>query len=204
MKLTRCLFLGRKSVTNLHSMLKSRDIPFFIKGLSSQSYGFSNSHVWVWELDYKESWAPKNWCFWTVVLEKTLESPLDCKDMKPVNPKENQSWIFVLKDWCWSWHSNTLTTWCEELTHLKRPWYWQRLKAGVGDNRGWDGWMASLTQWPEFEQAPWVGDGQGSLVCCKSMGSQRVRDEWVTELNWEWPRPSEQDPVPPSSIRKLP
>ena len=68
---------------------------FANKGLSSQSYGFSSSHVWMWELDYKESWAPKNWCFWTVVLEKTLESPLDCKEIQPVRPKGNHSWIFV-------------------------------------------------------------------------------------------------------------
>ena len=67
------------------------------KGLSSQSYGFSSSHVWIWELDYKESWVPKNWCFRTVVLQKTLESPSDCKEIKPVNPKENQSWIFTGK-----------------------------------------------------------------------------------------------------------
>ena len=65
------------------------------KGPSSQSYGFSNSHVWIWELDYKESWAPKNWCFWTVVLEVTLESPLDCKEIQPVHPKGNQFWIFI-------------------------------------------------------------------------------------------------------------
>ena len=68
---------------------------FANKGLSSQSYGFSNSHVWMWELDHKEGRALKNWCFWTVVLEKTLESPLDCKEIKPVNPKGNQSWIFI-------------------------------------------------------------------------------------------------------------
>ena len=68
---------------------------FANKGLSHQSYGFSNSHVWMWELDYKESWVPKNWCFWTVVLEKTLESPLDCKDIQPVHPIENQSRIFI-------------------------------------------------------------------------------------------------------------
>ena len=80
-------------MTNLDSILKSRDITH--KGLSSQSYGFSSSHVWMWELDYKESLAPKNWCFWTVVLEKTLESPLDCKEIKPVHPKGNQSWIFT-------------------------------------------------------------------------------------------------------------
>ena len=68
---------------------------FADKGLSSQGYGFSSSHVWVWELDYKESWVPKNWHFWTVVLEKTLESPLDCKEIKPVNPEGNQPWIFI-------------------------------------------------------------------------------------------------------------
>ena len=67
---------------------------FANKGQSSESYGFFSSHVWMWELDYKESWVQKNWWFWTVVLEKTLESPLDCKESKPVNPKENQSWIF--------------------------------------------------------------------------------------------------------------
>ena len=81
-------------MTNLNSMLKSRDITLSTK-LSSQSYGFSSSHVWMWELDYKESWAPKNWCFQIVVLEKTLESPLDFKEIKPVNPKGNQPWIFI-------------------------------------------------------------------------------------------------------------
>ena len=80
-------------MTNLDSILKSRDITN--KGLSSQSYGFSSSHVWTWELDYKESWVLKNWCFWTVVLEKILESPLDCKEIQPVHPKGNQSWIFI-------------------------------------------------------------------------------------------------------------
>ena len=68
---------------------------FTNKGLSSQSYGFSSSHIWMWQLDYKESWVLKNWCFWTVVLEKTLESPLDCKEIQPVNPKGNQSWILI-------------------------------------------------------------------------------------------------------------
>ena len=99
-------------------------------------YGFSSSHVWMWELDYKESWAPKNWCFSPVVLEKTLESPLDCKEIKPVNPKRNQFPNIHWKDWCLSWSSNTLATWWEDLTHLKRLWWWERLKAG-GD-RGWD------------------------------------------------------------------
>ena len=116
---------------------------FANKGLSSQSYGFSSSHVWIWELDYKESWATRNWCSGTVVLEKTLESPLDCKEIQPVRPKGDQSWIFIGRTYA---ESNILATWCEELTHLKRPWCWERLKVGgEGDDRGWDGWMASLT-----------------------------------------------------------
>jgi len=75
--------------------IKKQRCYFANKGLSSQGYGFSSSHVWMWELDYKESWEPKNWCFWTVVLEKTLESPLDCREMQLVHPKGNQSWIFI-------------------------------------------------------------------------------------------------------------
>ena len=90
-EIKKCLLLGRKVLTNLDSILKSRDN----KGLSSQGYGFSSGHLWMWELDYKESWTQKNWCFWTVVLEKTLESPLDCKEIQPVHPKEDQSWVFI-------------------------------------------------------------------------------------------------------------
>ena len=102
--------------------------------------------LWMWELGHKESWVLKNWRFWAMMLEKTLESLLDCKEIKPVNPKEinlNIHW----KDWCWSWNSNTLATWVEELTHCKRPWCWERLGAGEEDDRGWDGWMASPTWW---------------------------------------------------------
>ena len=91
----RCLLLGRKVMTNLDSILKSRYITLPTKFcLFSQGYGFSSSHVWMWELDYKESWAPKNWCFWTVVLEKTLESPLDCKKIQPVHSEGDQPWGF--------------------------------------------------------------------------------------------------------------
>ena len=90
-EIKRSLLLRRKAMINLDSILKSRDINFSNKGPFSQSYGFSSSHVWMWELDYKESWMPKNWCFWTVVLEKTLEILLDCKEIKPVNSKGNQS-----------------------------------------------------------------------------------------------------------------
>ena len=144
-EIKRCLLLERKVTTNLDSILKSRDITLPTK-FHLVKASFSSSCVWMWELDYKENWVPKNWCFWTVVLEKTFESLLDCKEIKPVNPKGNQPWIFTGRTdteakapILWPW---------EELTHFKRPWCWERLKAGgEGDDRGWDGWMASLTQW---------------------------------------------------------
>ena len=96
-EIKRCLLLGRNQPIKKHikKHIKKQRHYFANKGPSSQSYGFSSSHVWIWELDYKESWALKNWCFWTVVLEKTLESSLDCKEIQPVHPKGNQSWIFI-------------------------------------------------------------------------------------------------------------
>ena len=97
-EIKRCLLLGRNAMTNLDSILKSRDItsPLVVCLVKERhDYGFSSSHVWMSELDYKKSWALKNWCFWTVVLEKTLENPLDCKEIQPVLPKGNQSWVFI-------------------------------------------------------------------------------------------------------------
>ena len=94
-EIKRRLPLERKVMTNLDSILKSRDITLPTKVHLVRSYGFSSSHVWMWELDCKESWTMENWCFWTVVLEKTLESPLDCKEIHPVHPKGNQSWVFT-------------------------------------------------------------------------------------------------------------
>ena len=134
----------------------------------------------MWELDYKESWALKNWCFWAVVLEKTLESPLDCKEIQLVNPDRNQPWIFIGKTDGWSWRSNTLVTWCEELSHWKIPWCWGRLKAGVEEgDRGWDGWMASPTRWTWV----WgVGDRQGSLAVRQSWGCKE--SEMTEQLDW--------------------
>ena len=132
----RCFLLGRKATTNLDSMLKKRDNYFVDKGPSSQRYGFSSSHVRTWELDYKESWVPKNWCFWTVVLEKTLESLLDCKEIQPVHPKGNQSWIFIArtdaeaetpilwqpdgKNWFIGKHPNTGNDWRQEEKERQR------------------------------------------------------------------------------------
>ena len=94
-EIKRRLLLGRKVMANLDSIFKSRDITLPKNVHPSQGYGFSSSHVWMWELDYKESWVLRNWCFWTVVLEKTLESPLDCKEIQPVHPKGNESWILL-------------------------------------------------------------------------------------------------------------
>ena len=172
----------KKSYDRPRRLIKKQRHYFANKGLSNQSYGVSSSHVWMWELDYKESWVPKNWCFWTVVLEKILESPLDRKEIQPVHPKVNQYWIFIGRT---VWSCSTLTTWCEEPTHWKRPWCWERLKAGgEGDDRGWDGWMASPTR----QTWVWVNSGSwwwaGKLGMLQSMGSQRVRYDWVTELNW--------------------
>ena len=137
----------------------------------------------MWELDYKENWALKNWCFWTVVLEKILESPLDCKKIQPVHSKGDQSWVFFGRTDVGN--SNTLATWCEELTHWKRPWCWERLRAGgEGNDRGLDGWMASPTQWTRVwvDSGSWWWTGRPGVL--RFTGSQRVRHDWATELNW--------------------
>ena len=138
----------KENLWHFWQCIKKQRHHFANKGPSSQSFGFSRSHVWMWELYYKESWAPKNWCFWIVVLEKTLKSPLDWKEIQSVNPKGNQSWIFIGRT---DAEAEVPILWppdVKELTHWKRPWCWERLKAGgEGDDRGWDSWMASPTQW---------------------------------------------------------
>ena len=146
-EIKRCLLLGRKAMTNLVSILKSRDITLPTKFCLSQSYGFSSSHVWMWELDYKESWALKNWCFWTMVLEKTLESPLDCKEIKLVSLKGTPPWIVIGRT---DAEAEALILWPPDVKNWltwKGPGKdWERFKAGgEGDNRGWDSWMASPT-----------------------------------------------------------
>ena len=161
-EIKRHLLVGRKTMTNLDRVLKSKNITLPTKVCLAKAMVFSSSHVCMWELDYKESWVPKNWCFWTVVLEKTLESPWTSR-------RSNQSILKNVhwKDWCWSWNSNTLATWCEELTHLKRPWCWERLKTG-GEGKteeemvGWHHWLNGHESEPALE----VGDGQGCLACC--------------------------------------
>ena len=119
----RHLLLGRKAMANLDHILKSQRHYFADKGPSSQSYGFSSSHVWMWELDYKEGWAPKNWCFCTVVLEKTLENPLDCKEIQAVHPKGNQSWIFIGRT---DAEAEAPILWPPDVKNwlVRRPWSW--------------------------------------------------------------------------------
>ena len=182
-EIKRCLLLGRKAMTNLDSILKSRDIPLPTKVPSSQTCGFSSSHIWTWELAYKESRVPKNWCFWTVVLEKTLESPLDCKEIQPVHPKGNQSWIFIgrtdaeveppilwppdAKKWLIGKDPDAVKNWRQE-------------DKGMTEDEMVE-WHYQLNG-HEFEQVPGVGDGQGSLVCCSPWGHKESdTTEW---LNW--------------------
>ena len=173
-------------MTNLDSIVKSRDITLSTKVYLVKAMVFPMVMYGCDSLDYKESWVPKNWCFWTVVLEKTPESPLDCKEVQPVHPKGDQSWMFSGRtDVKKYWNSNTLATWCKELTHLKRPWCWERLSSGgEGDNRGWDGWMASQTQWTwvSVNSMSWWWTGRPGMLLF--VGSQRVGHDWATELNW--------------------
>ena len=133
----------------------------------------------MWGLDCEEGWVLQNWCFWTVVLEKILESPLDCKGIQPVQPKGNQSWVFIGRT---DVEAEAPILWPLDVKswHLKRPWWWERLKAGgEGDDRGWDDWMASQTQWVNSGSWWWT-ERPGVL---RFMGSQRVGHDWVTELN---------------------
>ena len=125
----------------------SRVVGRFFTTSEAKLWFFSSGHVWTWELDHKEGWAPKNWCFWTVVLEKTLEGPLDCKEIQPVHPQGNQSWMFIGRT---DTEAEAPILWPPDVKSLliwKDPEAGKRLKAREGDDRGWDGWMASLTQW---------------------------------------------------------
>ena len=180
-EIKRHLLLGRKAMTNLDSILKSRDVAN--KGLSSQGYGLSRGHVWMWELDCKESWVAKSWCFWTVVLEKTLESPLDCKEIKPVNPKGNQSWMFIGRT---DVEAETPILWPPDAKNwlIWRLSCWARLKAGKNeDHRGWGSWMASPIQWTWVwaSSGSWWWTGKPGML--QSMRLQRVRNNWATKLN---------------------
>ena len=138
----------------------------------------------MWELDCEEGWAPENWCFWTVVLEKTLESPLDCKEIQPVYSEGDQPWdLFGRNDA----KAETPVLWPPhvKLTHWKRLWCCEGLGAGgEGHDQGSDGWMASLTRWTWVwvNSGRWWGTGRPGVL--RFMGSRRVGHDWATELNW--------------------
>ena len=157
---------------------------FADKGPSSQNYGFSSSHVWMWELYQKEKLSTEE-----LMLLKCYIGEDSREFLGLQGDQTSQSWRKSVlgihwKDWCWSWNSNTLATWCEELTLWKGPWCWERLKAGgEGDNRGSDGWMASLTWWTWVwaSSGSWWWTGKPGML--QSKGSQRVKHDWVTELN---------------------
>ena len=153
---------------------------FADKGPCSQSYGFSNTHAWMWKLDYKESWAPKSWCFWTVLLERTLESPLDGKELQPVHPKGHQSWIFIGRTddeaetpILWPPDVKNLLIWKDP--HAGKDWRWEE----KGTQR-MSGWMASLTRWTWVwvSLESWWWSGKPGVL--QSMGSQGVGHDWVT------------------------
>ena len=145
-EIKRCLLLGRKAMINLDSISKSN---YYLanKGPHTQSYRFSSSHVWMWELYHKEGWVLKNWCFWTVVLEKTLESPLNSQEMKPVHPKGNRPWIFTGRT---DADIEAPQPWPPDMKFQitgKNTDAGERLMAEEEGDKHWDGWMASLTQW---------------------------------------------------------
>ena len=157
---------------------------FANKGPSSQSYGFSSGHVWMWELDYKENWALKNWCFWTMVLEKTLESRFDYKEIQPVHPKDNQSWIF------------TRRTDAEVETPILWPPDGKNWLTGKDPDAGKE-WRQEVKVMTEGEMAAWhhqvdghelgwtpgVGDGQGGLACRSSRGCKE--SDMTERLSWQ-------------------
>ena len=185
----------KKNYDQPRQHIKKQRHCFVNKGPSSQSYGFSSSHVWMWELNYKESCAPKNWCFWTVVLEKTHESPLDCKEIQPVKSKGIQSWILIGRT---DAEAEAPILWPPDAKNWlmgKDPD--ERLKmGGEGDDRGWDGWLASPTRWiwvwARF--GSWWLTGKPGVL--QSMGLQRVGHGWATELNWILPnRPVDMSPL---------
>ena len=173
----------KESYDRSRQHIKKQRYYFDNKDPSSQGYGFSSGHVWTWKLDYKEGWVSKNWCFWSVVLEKTLESPLDNKKNQSILKEISPEW--ALERLMLKLKLQTLAIWSEEFTHSERPWFSERLKAGgEEDDRGRDGWMVSPTQWTWV----WVNSGSwwwtGRPGVLRFMGSQRVGLDWATELNW--------------------
>ena len=178
----------KKSYGQPRQHFKKQRHYFANKCPSSQSYSFSSSHIWMWKLDYKESWVPKNWCFWTVVLEEILESPLDCKEIQPVHLKGNQSWILIGR------------TDAEAETPILRPrdvknwiigkdpdaakdWKWEEKGTTEDEMVEWHHPLNGHWEW--VNSGSWWWTGRPGVL--QSMGSQRAGHDWVTELNWTSP-----------------
>ena len=188
-EIKRYLLLGRKSMTNYTAYYKAETLlcrqrsVYGLTYVKGQSYGLSSSHEWVWELYYKQSWVPKNWCFWTVVLEKTLESPLDCKEIKPVNPKGDQPWIFTGRT---DNEAEAPKLWSPDVKNWlirKDPDAgkdWRREEKGMTEDEMVE-WHHELDG-HEFEKALGVDDGQGSLACCSPWGRKEL--DTAEQLNW--------------------
>ena len=178
----------KKCYNQTRQHIKKQRHYFANKDLSSQGYGFSSSPVWMWELDYKESGVQKNRRFWTVVLEKTLESPLDCKEILPVHSKGNKSWMLIGRT---NSEAETAILWPPDAkswligkdSDAGRCW---RLEEKGSDHREWGGWMASRTQWTWIWVRSWSWWWTGRPGVLQSMGSQRVGNDWATEMNWIW------------------
>ena len=175
----------KKSYDKPRQCIKKQRHYFANKHPYSQSYGFSSSHVWMWELDHKESWALKNWCFWTVVLEKTLESPLECKEIKLINPEGNQSWIFIGRSDAEApilWPPDTKGWLIGKDPNAGKDWR-QEEKGTIEDEMaGWHHWLNGH----EFEQDLGDGKGQGSLVCFSPWGHKESdTTEWLNNPRWQ-------------------
>ena len=186
-EIKRCLLLGRKAMTNLDSILKSRGITLLTNVCLVKAVVFPVV-MYGWELDHKENWVLENWCFWTVVLEKTLESPLDCKEIQPVHYKANQSWIFIGRtdaeaetSILWPPNAKNWLIWKDPDAEKD----WRREEKGMTEDE-----MVRChhrLNGHKFEQALWVGVGQGSLACCGPWGCKESNTtDWLnlTELNW--------------------
>ena len=185
-EIKRCSLLGRKVMTNLDSILKSRDntLPTEVHLVKAMVFPvWYSSHVWMWELGYKQSWMLKNWCFWTMVLEKTLENPLDSKEIQPVNPKGNQSWIFIGRT---DTEAEVPILWPPDAKNwlngkdpdAGKDWRWEEKGMTEDEMVGWHHWLNGH----EFEWTLGVGDGQGVLGCWSPWG--RKESDTTEQLNW--------------------
>ena len=175
----------KKNYDKPRQHIKKQRHHFAYKDLYSQSYGFSSSHVWMWELDHKEGWALKNWCFSIVVLEKTLESPLKCKEIKPVNSKENATLNIIGRtdaeaDAPIHWPPDTNSRLIGKDPDAKNDWRQKEKETAENEIVGWHHWLNGH----EFEQTPRDSEGQGSLVCCSSWDCKEVdMTHWLNNTN---------------------